>query len=227
MTPMPLNPPPASAKPAALPLVALILGVLGFCLPLLFPVAIVLAIVSLVKASEPAYAARKTLAIITLAMGVIYVPIVGILAAIAIPNFIKFQARSKQSECKSNLKAAYIAQRTYFTDKDGYGATAEEIGFEPMSPTRYLYLVSAEGKVAPTVPGTSAAELEAGIPGAIRETLGVSGTCPECEVTMACAGNLDGDATIDVWTVSTGERTVRGEAVPAGMPFNDVSDLTD
>ncbi|HEX9605302.1 MAG TPA: prepilin-type N-terminal cleavage/methylation domain-containing protein, partial [Myxococcales bacterium] len=35
----------------------------------------------------------------------IVVAIIGILAAIAIPNFIKFQARSKQSEAKANLKA--------------------------------------------------------------------------------------------------------------------------
>ncbi len=31
----------------------------------------------------------------------------GLLASIAIPNFIKFQARSKQSEAKANLKAIY------------------------------------------------------------------------------------------------------------------------
>ena len=35
----------------------------------------------------------------------IVVAIIGILAAIAIPNFIKFQAKSKQSEAKTNLKA--------------------------------------------------------------------------------------------------------------------------
>ena len=34
----------------------------------------------------------------------IAVAIIGILAAIAIPNFMKFQAKSKQSEAKGNLK---------------------------------------------------------------------------------------------------------------------------
>ena len=47
----------------------------------------------------------------------IVVAIIGILAAIAIPNFIKFQARSKQSEAKANLKAVFTAQKAYFQEK--------------------------------------------------------------------------------------------------------------
>ena len=42
----------------------------------------------------------------------IVVAIIGILAAIAIPNFIKFQARSKQGEAKTNLKSLFTAQKT-------------------------------------------------------------------------------------------------------------------
>ena len=38
----------------------------------------------------------------------IVVAIIGILAAIAIPNFIKFQARSKQSEAKANLNGLRV-----------------------------------------------------------------------------------------------------------------------
>ncbi|RYZ36388.1 MAG: prepilin-type N-terminal cleavage/methylation domain-containing protein [Myxococcaceae bacterium] len=44
----------------------------------------------------------------------IVVAIIGILAAIAIPNFIRFQAKSKQSEAKTNLKAIFTAQKAYF-----------------------------------------------------------------------------------------------------------------
>ncbi len=220
MTPTPLN---APVKPSALPLVALILGVFGFCIPPLFPIAIILAIVSLVKSGEPAFAARKTLSIITLAMGLVYVPVVGILAAIAIPNFIRYGAKSKQSECKSNLKSAYLAQKSYFAEKDVYGETADEIGFSVEGRNRYAYRVGPDS-VLPATNGTrSAAQLEAGYPPGLLEQVGMQGD----EVLMTCAGDIDNDATIDIWSISTAQRNVNGEVVPAGVPYNHVDDVQD
>ena len=226
MTPTPMNAPPP--QPAALPLIALILGVTGFCFPPLFLIAIVLAIVSLAKANEPAFAARKTLAVVTLVLGLVYVPVVGILAAIAIPNFIRFQAKSKQSECKTNLKAAYVAQKSYFAEKDDYGETAEEIGFMPEGRNRYLYRVGPDSVIPAQQSQTSAEQLEAGLPPGLKNKLGVQGSCPDdCEVTMACAGNIDNDDTIDVWSISTAQRVVGGEVVPPGVPFNERDDVRE
>ena len=226
MTPQPMNSAPTS--PAALPLVALILGVLGFCIPPLFLLAIILAIVSLAKASEPAYAARKTLAIITLVLGIVYVPVVGILAAIAIPNFIKFQARSKQSECKVNLKSAYFAQQAYFADKGDYGKTAAEIGFSPEKGNRYLYQISAEGLVPATQSTLSTADLQAGYTPGLIDLVGTHGQCPDnCVLTMVCAGNIDNDPTVDVWSISSQQRSIAGEVVPAGTPFHERDDVTE
>lgn len=222
------NPTNAPVQPAVLPVVALVLGVLGFCIPPLFLIAIVLAIVSLVKASEPAYAARKTLAIITLVLGFVYVPVVGVLAAIAIPNFIKFQARSKQSECKANLKAAYQAQKAYFAEKETYGSTAEEIGFSPQPRNRYNYRVGPESLIPATLTTTPVQELEAGYPPGLTELVGSHGACPDkCVVTMACAGNVDNDPFIDVWSISTEQRAINGEVVPAGVPFCEADDTRD
>ena len=50
----------------------------------------------------------------------IVVAIIGILAAIAVPNFIKFQCRSKQSEAKGNLKALYVSQESTRAENDAY-----------------------------------------------------------------------------------------------------------
>src|SRR5204862_2869270 len=72
----------------------------------------------------------------------IVVAIIGILAAIAIPNFIKFQARSKQSEAKANLKAAFTAEKAFYAEKDKYSVFVTEVGFVPERNNRYAYFMT-------------------------------------------------------------------------------------
>jgi len=46
----------------------------------------------------------------------IVVAIIGILAAVAIPNFVRFQLRSSASEGKTNLKAISVAEEGFFSE---------------------------------------------------------------------------------------------------------------
>jgi type IV pilus assembly protein PilA len=69
----------------------------------------------------------------------IVVAIIGILAAIAIPNFIKFQARAKQGEARANLKGYYTSQKAYFQKEDTFSGAMEVIGFDPERGNRYTY----------------------------------------------------------------------------------------
>lgn len=69
----------------------------------------------------------------------IVVAIIGILAAIAIPNFIRFQAKSKQTEAKANLKAIFTAQRAQFQEYDQYLTFPGILGFNPERGNRYYY----------------------------------------------------------------------------------------
>jgi type IV pilus assembly protein PilA len=50
----------------------------------------------------------------------IVVAIIGILAAIAIPNFLRFQLRSKASEGKLNLTAINASEKSYFGEFGSY-----------------------------------------------------------------------------------------------------------
>src|SRR5687768_6758686 len=50
----------------------------------------------------------------------IVVAIIGILAAIAIPNFLKFQSRTRQSEPKTQLKAVYTAIKARGAEKGNF-----------------------------------------------------------------------------------------------------------
>ena len=55
----------------------------------------------------------------------IVVAIIGILAALAIPNFIRFQLRAKAGEGKTNLKAITVAQESYYAE---FNVFLEELG---------------------------------------------------------------------------------------------------
>ena len=74
----------------------------------------------------------------------IVVAIIGILAAIAIPNFLKFQAKSKQSEAKANLGAIYTGQISYFGDANTFG-DFDKINWAPSGTPRYRYTLSGWG----------------------------------------------------------------------------------
>jgi type IV pilus assembly protein PilA len=72
----------------------------------------------------------------------IVVAIIGILAAIAIPNFLKFQAKSKMSEAKTNLGAIYTGQLAFFGEQNSYGSF-DSINWSPSGTPRYHFALGA------------------------------------------------------------------------------------
>ena len=85
---------------------------------------------------------RKKTKGFTLIELMIVVAIIGILAAIAIPNFLRYQAKSKQSEAKANLGAIFTSEVSYKSEKDNY-ATRANLDWAPTGNTRYSYSVTS------------------------------------------------------------------------------------
>jgi len=56
----------------------------------------------------------------------IVVFIVSVLAAVAIPGFLRYQLRSKSAEAKTNLGAIRVLENTHFSEHDRYLAVAPE-----------------------------------------------------------------------------------------------------
>ncbi len=108
----------------------------------------------------------------------IVVVIIGILAALAIPRFMRSTTKAKMSEARQLLKQIYTMQRAYRQENDTYtlnGVTASaaagnafaDIGVEVGASARYAYaMVSAANTF-----------------------------------TCTATANLDDDATVDTWTI--------------------------
>jgi prepilin-type N-terminal cleavage/methylation domain-containing protein len=118
----------------------------------------------------------------------IVVVIIGILAALAIPRFMRSTTKAKQSEAKQLLKQIYTMQRAYRQEFDTYacdgqvvaaGGSFATIGIDVGASARYTYTMAADATT----------------------------------FTCTATANLDDDATIDTWTI-TQDGTL---AVSAGL----------
>ena len=69
----------------------------------------------------------------TLVELMIVVAIIGILSAVAVPNFKRYQAKSKTSEAKIQLAAAYTAQQSFYGDFGIYHNCFTYMGYDPSS----------------------------------------------------------------------------------------------
>jgi type IV pilus assembly protein PilA len=75
----------------------------------------------------------------------IVVAIIGILAAIAIPNFLRFQLKSKTSEGKVNIAAIRTAEESYNSEFGSYVAAATSPAALPMPPSTKQVFTNTAG----------------------------------------------------------------------------------
>jgi prepilin-type N-terminal cleavage/methylation domain-containing protein len=185
----------------------------------------------------------------------IVVAIIGILAAIAIPNFVKFQARSKQSEAKANTKAMFTAQKAYAAEKDKFSTLVGEMGFAPERNNRYAYFTGPTATMtARTVALEAPNNTDTGVefdsfkyndptvfPLTINTAPGMAAFCggndPGVTATApivwtgVAQGQIDTDTALDVWSISTDNRTLVGADCdaagpnPSGEPANEKNDV--
>src|SRR6266849_3942990 len=110
----------------------------------------------------------------------IVVAIIGILATIAIPNFLTYQAKAKQSEAKIGLGGIFTTAISYFGENNTFVATPTQLGYKPAGTPRYEFSWNAT-----TINTTVLASL-------------ASAT----GFTAGARGNIDSDSTCDEWTMN-------------------------
>ena len=91
----------------------------------------------------------------------VVVAIIGILSAVGIPQYTKFQSKARQSEAKGALSALYTAEASFFAEWSQYSIDLRNIGFG-VSGTNLRYItgfapVACTGYVAPPAPAETVA----------------------------------------------------------------------
>lgn len=121
----------------------------------------------------------------------IVVAIIGILAAIAIPNFMTYQAKARQSEAKVGLGGIFTTATSYFAENGTYLVAPSGLGYAPAGSPKYTFSYNA---LQINTVGT--ATLCNGVTTNLAPTASATG------FTSGAQGNIDGDNTCDEWTIN-------------------------
>lgn len=78
----------------------------------------------------------------------IVVAIIGILAAIAIPQYQNFTKKSKASEAKVYLAAITTAQASYYAENDQFAATMSDLGNPDNGASYFVYTMAVTNTTA-------------------------------------------------------------------------------
>ena len=81
----------------------------------------------------------------------IVVGIIGILVAIAAPNFSRYQSKARQSEAKIALAAIYGSEKSFYSEYAAYAGSMDAIGYSPEGNRRFYQVGwAAAHSTAPT-----------------------------------------------------------------------------
>ncbi|HEY5999495.1 MAG TPA: prepilin-type N-terminal cleavage/methylation domain-containing protein [bacterium] len=136
----------------------------------------------------------------TLVELMIVVAIVGILAAIAIPNFMRMRERAKIAEAKANLGAIRVTETSHYAEYSMY------VGNQAMTPDR----TGDPPARFPWVANTRFSMLGFAPDGRVYFSYALGGVdFPADGFTAEAHGDLDGNGVWSVWSITSGDKEIR------------------
>ena len=135
----------------------------------------------------------------------IAVVIIGILATIAIPQFMAYQLRSKSAEVKSNLAAIVVAEEAYFSEFGVYVSAAPEP-------------VAVPGPQLAAFDDVNSDFFEIGFApeGSVYFSYGVLASTDEAGFTADAGADIDANGIVQFWGFAKPDRSGAMAAGPVG-----------
>ncbi|TAL10350.1 MAG: prepilin-type N-terminal cleavage/methylation domain-containing protein [Nitrospirae bacterium] len=135
----------------------------------------------------------------TLVELIIIVTIVAILAAIAIPNFMSYRAKARQTEAKVGLGGLHTSAMAYAAEQNTFIVSPLALlGFQLAGASGYDFYYGGTTpslKVMPASGGASA-------PCSVAPTVAPLPAMSTSGFTAAAIGNIDVDVTCDEWEIN-------------------------
>lgn len=147
------------------------------------------------KKPEPPLLPRRTFISAVVAYTIIW----GILTAVAIPNFMNYGAKARQSEAKVNLGGIFTAAGAYKTENKTFVISdINQLGYAPSGFSRYSLWYAVNG-VPTMIPSANLVKGPCDVttpPATVQVAASVAG------FTAAAKGNMDSDLTCDEWSIN-------------------------
>jgi type IV pilus assembly protein PilA len=135
----------------------------------------------------------------TLTELLIVIAVIGILAAIAIPNFMSYRAKARQAEAKVGLGGLYTSAMSYFAESNTYVVSPLALlGFKLAGASGYDFYYGGTSAALKVVPAAGGAPAPCGIAPSAAPLPDMS----NLGFTAAAIGNIDSDVTCDEWEIN-------------------------
>jgi type IV pilus assembly protein PilA len=139
------------------------------------------------------------------------VGLIGVIAAIAIPTYLSYQAKSKTAEVTSNLAALSVAENGYYAERNRYVSAAPEPA-----------LIPGSSRADFDAAGSDFAQLGWAPEGRVFFSYAVAVSADEVGFTADAGADTDGDGIVQLWGYANPDG---GNALASGRIGCDVSFL--